>query len=131
MDVILPRIIEETRKLKAGCIGIPEQIRMDTACDPEGRSIDLMVQEMVALQKRGLADIFMSNPGPVTLPDTDGLTDAYVCYPGGYMPTTSFITSTFRGHMTITMGYQGSTRAKNGTRKAIGLFKQYLLSFST
>jgi NRPS condensation-like uncharacterized protein len=129
IDGILPRVIAGTKKLKERCIGIPEQVEMDTACDPEGRSTDLMVQEMAALQKKGLADIFMSNPGPVTLPDAEGLMDAYVCYPGGYMPTTCFITSTFRGRMTITMGYQSSKRAKEGTRRAIELFKQHMVSF--
>lgn len=129
MDIILPRVIEQTRKLKEEQIGIPEQVEMDNACDPEGRSIDKMVREMAALQEKDLADIFMSNPGPVTLPDAEGLRDAYVCYPGGYMPTTCFITSTFRGRMTITMGYQGSTRAEAGTRKAIGLFRQHMVSF--
>jgi NRPS condensation-like uncharacterized protein len=129
INAILPRVIEETKKLKGRNIGISEQVEMDNACDPEGRSIDLMVQEMAALQKRGLADIFISNPGPITLPYAEGLTDAYICYPGGYMPTTCFLTSTFRGRMTITMGYQSSKKAKDGTRKAIGLFKQHLLSF--
>ncbi|MDD1693848.1 MAG: hypothetical protein LUQ71_03905 [Methanoregula sp.] len=129
INAILPRVIEETKKLKGRNIGISEQVEMDNACDPEGRSIDLMVQEMATLQKRGLADIFISNPGPITLPYAEGLTDAYICYPGGYMPTTCFLTSTFRGRMTITMGYQSSKKAKDGTRKAIGLFKQHLLSF--
>jgi NRPS condensation-like uncharacterized protein len=128
MDGILPRVIHETRHLKAGCIGVPEQVRMDEACDPDGINIRRMVQQMADLQDAGLADIFISNPGTLTLPDTNGLTDAYVCYPGGYMPTTSFITSTFRGHMTITMGYQDSERAWEGTRKAIELFRDYLRS---
>jgi NRPS condensation-like uncharacterized protein len=126
--VILPRVIRETKKLKSGCIGIAEQVGMDETCDPEGRSIHHMVGEMVALQKRGLADIFISNPGPIVLPAIDGLTDAYICYPNGYMPTTCFITSTFCGRMTITMGYQDSARAKTGTQKAIKLFRQHLLS---
>jgi NRPS condensation-like uncharacterized protein len=128
-DVILPRVIEGTKNLKGRGIGISEQVMMDTTCDPEGRIIHQMVLDMVELQKSGLADIFLSNPGPIPLPDTEGLVDAYLCYPGGYMPTTCFITSTFRGQMTITMGYQGSKRAEEGTRKAIGLFRQHLLSF--
>ena len=128
MDAILPRVIHETRILKAGFIGVPEQIEMDTACDPEGTNIRRMVQQMAALQDAGLADIFISNPGTLALPDTKGLTDAYVCYPGGFMPSTSFITSTFCGHMTITMGYQDTERARVGTRKAIGLFRDYLRS---
>lgn len=131
IDQILPRVIKETKQLKGRCIGISEQVEMDMASDAEGRSIQRMVEEMVALQERGLADIFISNPGPITLPDAEGLTDAYVCYPGGYMPTTCFLTSTFRGRMTITMGYQNSKRAKDQTRKALGLFKQHLLSVLT
>lgn len=128
MEEILPRIIEETRILKAGHIGIAEQVEMDKICDPEGRHIQQMVEKMAALQKAGLADIFVSNPGPITLPNIEGLTDAYLCYPGGYMPTTCFITSTFRGKMTITMGYQNSYRARTGTRKAMQLFRKHLLS---
>jgi hypothetical protein len=44
------------------------------------------------------------------------------------MPTTCFVTSTFRGKMTITMGYQNSNRAREGTRKAMRLFRHHLLS---
>jgi NRPS condensation-like uncharacterized protein len=128
MKEILPRIIEETRLLKAGGIGIAEQGEMDKACDPEGRGIQQMAEQMVALQKTGLADIFISNPGTITLPGVDGLADAYVCYPGGYMPTTCFLISTFRDRMTITMGYQNSARARKGTHTAIHLFRQHLLS---
>jgi NRPS condensation-like uncharacterized protein len=128
MEVLLPRVIGKTKVLKAGFIGIAEQAEMDRASDPEGRGIQQMVEQMFALQKSGLADIFISNPGTITLPDVGGLTDAYVCYPGGYMPTTCFITSTFRGRMTITMGYQESERARVGTRMAMDLFRQYLLS---
>jgi NRPS condensation-like uncharacterized protein len=89
-----------------------------------------MVEEMAALQNAGLADIFISNPGPFNLPDVEGLSDAYLCYPGGYMPTTCFMTSTFRGRMTITMGYQNSDRAREGTRRAMDLFKGYILSLA-
>jgi NRPS condensation-like uncharacterized protein len=128
MDDVLPRIIEMTRALKADRIGIAEQAAMDRASDPEGRQIHQMVEQMAALQEQGLADIFLSNPGPIALPSMGGLCDAYICYPGGYMPTTCFVTSTFRGRMTITMGYQDSERAREGTRKAIRLFRQYLLS---
>ena len=92
---------------------------MDNNCDPEGRNIDRMVRKMAEMQKAGMADIFISNPGQMTLPEVPGLTDAYACYPGGYMPTTCFATSTFRGRMTITMGYQDSDRAREGTRKAM------------
>jgi len=130
MDEILPRVIRETKILKAGQIGIPEQVGMDTSCDPEGKNIDRMVEQMVELQKGGLADIFISNPGPIRLPDLEGLTGAYVCYPGGYMPTTCFVTSTFRGKMTITMGYQDSERAREGTRAAMRLFRKHLLSLA-
>ena len=126
MAEILPRIIRETLALKSGGIGIPDQVRMDFSCDPEGVRIHEMVGEMAALQRAGLADIFVSNPGIFKLPECDGLVDAYVCYPGGYMPTTCFITSTFRGSMTITMGYQDSERAKTGTGRAMDLFAHYL-----
>jgi NRPS condensation-like uncharacterized protein len=128
MEDLLPRLIGKTKVLKAGFIGIAEQVEMDRASDPEGRGIQQMVEQMFVLQKSGLADIFISNPGPITLPDFEGLTEAYVCYPGGYMPTTCFITSTFRGRMTITMGYQESDRARVGTRMAMDLFRQHLLS---
>ncbi|ACL17046.1 condensation domain-containing protein [Methanosphaerula palustris] len=128
IEEILPRVIEETKILKAGRIGIAEQIEMDTICDPEGRRIDQMVEEMIALQNMGLADIFISNPGLFNLPDVEGLSDAYLCYPGGYMPTTCFMTSTFRGRMTITMGYQNSDQAREGTRRAMDLFRRHLLS---
>lgn len=76
---------------------------------------------MAALQETGLADIFVSNPGPLAHPEIDGLADAYLCYPGGYMPTTCFVTSSFRGRMTITMGYPDSERARDGTRRAMDL----------
>jgi NRPS condensation-like uncharacterized protein len=125
---ILSRVITETETLKAGRIGIAEQVEMDRNCDPEGLYIHEMVMEMVKQQKAGMADIFISNPGPITLPDVEGLRDAYFCYPGGYMPTTCFATSTFRGTLTITMGYQDSDRARMGTRKAMDLFRGYLLS---
>jgi NRPS condensation-like uncharacterized protein len=127
---ILPRVIAQTTVLKANGIGIPEQVAMDRNCDPEGRNIHRMAEQMVALQNGGLADIFISNPGTLALPDADGLTDAYICYPGGYMPTTCFITSTFRQRMTVTMGYQDSNRAREGTRRAMQLFRQHLLSLA-
>lgn len=131
MEEILSRVIGETTRLKAGKIGVAEQVEMDRACDPAGKSVHQMVEQMVSLQNSGLADIFISNPGQFSLPDMDGLTDAYVCYPGGYMPTTCFITSTFRGHMTITMGYQDSERIKAGTRAAMDLFLRHLLSLAS
>jgi NRPS condensation-like uncharacterized protein len=126
MEEILVRVIGETRRLKQGCIGVAEQAGMDEASDPEGRYIQRMVEEMAALQHKGMADIFISNPGVFTLPEMEGLADAYVCYPGGYMPTTCFLASTFRGRMTITMGYQDSARAREGTRKALDLFTRHL-----
>ncbi|MEN6342711.1 MAG: hypothetical protein ABFC89_09150 [Methanospirillum sp.] len=130
MAEILPRLIEATAALKAGRIGIAEQVEMDANCDPEGRSIQEMVEQMAALHETGLADIFVSNPGPLALPELDGLADAYLCYPGGYMPTTCFVTSTFRGRMTITMGYQESERPREGTRTAMRLFRCHLLSLA-
>ena len=130
MAEVLPRVIEATRTLKAGRIGIAEQVEMDTVCDPEGERIHQMVEQMAALQREGLADIFISNPGTIALPPVEGLTDAYVCYPGGYMPTTCFLTSTFRGRMTITMGYQDSERPREGTRTAMRLFRDHLLSLA-
>lgn len=128
MDEILACVIEETKILKRSRIGIAQQAEMDENCDPEGRHIHRMVEQMVSLQKTGLADIFVSNPGPFTLSEADGLVDAYICYPGGYMPTTCFVISTFRGKMTLTMGYQDSERAREGTRQAMDLFQRHLLS---
>lgn len=131
MEELLPRVVEATTALKAGGrIGIAEQAGMDALCDPEGRRVHEMAEQMAALQSDGLADIFVSNPGPMALPDVDGLTDAYVCYPGGFMPATCFVTSTFRGWMTVTMGYQDSDRARTGTRRAMELFRQHLLSLA-
>jgi NRPS condensation-like uncharacterized protein len=128
MEEVLSRIILETKVLKKGHIGITEQVEMDRNSDPEGRHIQKMVEQMAALQDAGMADIFISNPGSFLLPETDGLRDAYVCYPGGYMPTTCFVTSTFRGRMTVTMGYQDCDRAREGTRKLMDFFRLHLLS---
>ena len=128
MNEILPRVVRETKRLKAEGIGIREQMEIDRNCDHEGRNIHRMAEQMVALQKTGLADIFITNPGPVNLPEIDGLIDAYICYPGGYMPTTCIVTSTFRGRMTITMGYQENKRARAGTKKTMQLFRKYLFS---
>jgi NRPS condensation-like uncharacterized protein len=128
MAEILPRVIAETTLLKQHGIGIAEQVVMDENSDPEGRYIHRMAEQMADQQKRGFADIFFSNPGPISLPELDGLADAYVCYPGGFMPTSCLLTSTFRGRMTITMGYQDSDRARTGTRRAIDLFRHYLLT---
>ncbi|MFA5331773.1 MAG: hypothetical protein WC342_05295 [Methanoregula sp.] len=131
MAGILPRIISGTRRLKAGILGVPEQARMDAASDPEGKNVRQMVERMAALEAEGFADIYVTNPGVITLPEVDGLIDAYVCFPGGRMPTTCIITSTFRGRMTITMGYQDSERAREGTRKAVRLFREYLQDTKT
>ncbi len=128
MEEILSRIICGTQRHKDGCIGIPEQVEMDAASDPEGRNIQAMVEQMTSQQVRGLADIFVSNHGLLTLPDSEGLTNAYVCYPGGFMPTTCFITSTFRDRMTVTMGYQDGLKTKEGTRRALDLFLHHLCS---
>jgi len=128
MEEILSRIIRGTRRHKEGCIGIPEQVEMDAGCDPEGRNIQAMAEQMASQQDRGLADIFISNPGLLTLPDVPGLTNAYVCYPGGFMPTTCFITSTFRDRMTVTMGYQDGLKTREGTRRALDLFLHHLRS---
>ncbi|WML67668.1 MAG: hypothetical protein METHP_01214 [Methanoregula sp. SKADARSKE-2] len=46
------------------------------------------------------------------------------------MPCTCFVTSTFRGQMTITMGYQDSERARTTTKKAMDLFMLHLLSLT-
>jgi len=126
MAELLPRIVRETRRLKEGFIGVPEQARMDAASDPDGRAVQEMVERMAALEEKGLADIFITNPGVLELPCLPGLSDAYVCYPGVKMPTTCFVTSTFLGHMTVTMGCQDSDRSREGTKKALGLFCGYL-----
>jgi Uncharacterized protein containing a NRPS condensation (elongation) domain len=126
MAGLLPRIIRETGRLKEGYIGVPEQARMDAASDPEGRAVQAMVERMAALEEKGFADVFITNPGVLTLPAVPGLSDAYVCYPGVKMPATCFVTSTFAGHMTVTMGCQDSERAREGTKKALGLFCGYL-----
>lgn len=128
MRELLPRVIAETKRLKVGGIGLTEQAEMDRASDPAGIKVQEMVEQMAVLQKQGMADVFISNPGVLELPDVEGLTNAYFCYPGGYMPTTCFATSTFRGRMTITMGFQEEERAEAGTRKALELFIGHLTS---
>jgi hypothetical protein len=125
---LLPRVIAETKLLKAGGIGLTEQAEMDRASDPEGKNVQEMVEKMAEMQRQGMADIFISNPGVLDLPDTEGLVDAHICYPGGYMPTTCFVTSTFRGRMSVSMGYQDDARPRNGTRKAMDLMLFHLLS---
>lgn len=130
MREFLPRVVQKTRQLKAGTIGIAEQAAMDAGSDPEGRAIHAMVERMAALQDEGLADIFISNPGAFALPDLAGLSEAYICYPGGIMPSTCFTISTFRGRMTVTMGYQDGERTRAGTREAMDLFLHHLLSLT-
>lgn len=131
MEEVLFRVVGATTALKAGGrIGLAEQAGMDALSDPGGRRVHEMAERMAALQGEGLADIFVSNPGRITLPDVDGLSDAYVCYPGGLMPATCFVTSTFRGQMTVTMGYQDSDRARTGTRRVMDLFRHHLLSLA-
>jgi NRPS condensation-like uncharacterized protein len=127
MASILPRVIAETKVLKGGGIGLTEQAEMDRASDPEGLRVHEMVRKMEQLRREGWADIFISNPGPLELPDAPGLRDAYICYPGGYMPTTCFVISSFRGRMTITMGFQDEERPKEGTRKLLDSMTGYLL----
>jgi NRPS condensation-like uncharacterized protein len=129
-DEVLARVIDGTRRLKSDRIGIAEQVEMDALCDTEGRRVQEMAEEMMAQQELGLADIFISNPGPFALPEMEGLVDAYVCYPGVKMPATCFITSSFRGWMTVTMGYQEDDRARARTRTAMNLFCQHLCRFA-
>ena len=126
VDEVLQSVIAQTTAYKAGLIGVAEQAGMDTACDHEGRYIQEMVEEMAAQTRHGRADIFISNPGPVSLPEVPGLIDAYVCYPCGAMPTTCFVISTFRGTMTVTLGYQDGGRTRKGTKEAIELFCRHL-----
>jgi NRPS condensation-like uncharacterized protein len=127
MASILPRVIAETKVLKGGGIGLTEQAEMDRASDPEGLRVHEMVRKMEQLRREGWADIFISNPGPLELPDAPGLRDAYICYPGGYMPTTCFVISSFRGRMTITMGFQDEERPREGTRRLLESMMGYLL----
>jgi NRPS condensation-like uncharacterized protein len=129
MIEILPRIIAATRALKAPGIGIAEQVLLDKTSDPEGKHVHQMAEELLMRQRTGLADIFISNPGPITLPDIEGLSDAYICYPGVSMPATCFVISTFCGKMTITLGFQDSEKAREGTRKAMDLFRHHLVSW--
>jgi NRPS condensation-like uncharacterized protein len=127
MASVLPRVIGHTRGLKLRGIGLAEQEAMDRACDPEGREVHRMVAGLEAFQREGYADIFLSNPGTFALPDLEGLTDAYVCYPGGLMPTTCLMTSTFRGQMTITLGFQDSERPREAARRLLELFRKHLI----
>ena len=66
-----------------GRIGrIREQVAFDRSCDPEGKVVHGMVEDMARMQDDGLANIFISNPGHFPLPAVNGLRDAYICYPG-------------------------------------------------
>lgn len=126
MPQILDKVVRETSRMKDRRMGIREQVAFDRGSDPEGRAVDEMVREMDRRQDLGLADIFISNPGPITLPQVDGLVSAYVCYPGTRMPSTCFVTSTFRGEMSIVMGYQDEEGPKEATLRAVRGFVGYL-----
>ena len=119
-------MVGETSRMKRDRIGIREQVAFDSGCDPEGRVIEKMVEEMDRRQRNGLANIFISNPGPLSLPSVPGLVDAYIAYPGGYMPTTCFIVSTFNGTMTLTMGYQQDTTSTEATLLLMDAFIRHL-----
>jgi NRPS condensation-like uncharacterized protein len=126
MPQVLDRVIGETSRMKDGRIGIREQVAFDRGCDPEGKAVEKMVRDMASKEKDGLADIFISNPGPIILPPVDGLVDAYVCYPGTRMPSTCFVISTFRDEVSITMGYQDDEGPREATREAIHGFVGHL-----
>lgn len=123
---ILDKVIGATGELKEGGIGIREQVDFDRACDPEGRAVHRMVEEMARMQENGLADIFTSNPGPFELPPVAGLTDAYVCNAGLHMPGTCFVVSTFRGSISITVGYQDDPGPRLFTEKLLRSFVKHL-----
>ncbi|MCG7841359.1 MAG: hypothetical protein MIO87_05525, partial [Methanomassiliicoccales archaeon] len=93
MCQILDKVIKETTRLKLDRIGIGDQVKFDRGSDAEGRAVHEMVRSMVRLQENGSANIFITNPGPMTLPPVAGLVDAYICYPGMRMPATCFIIS--------------------------------------
>jgi NRPS condensation-like uncharacterized protein len=119
MEATLSKVVKETKRLKTGLVGIKEQVAFDRFSDPEGKAVHQMVQEISRRQDEGLADIFISNPGQFSLPPVAGLIDAYVCYPGSYMPSTCFVVSTFHGAMSVTMGYQDGNEPKEVTRRAL------------
>ena len=122
----MAKVVKETKRLKSSLIGIREQVAFDRFSDAEGKAVHQMVQEMVRRQEGGLANIFISNPGSIVLPTVPGLRDAYVCYPGSLMPSTCFVISTFRGTMSVTMGYQNGDEPKLATRKALEGFVKSL-----
>jgi NRPS condensation-like uncharacterized protein len=125
-EAMMAKVIRETNRLKNGLVGVREQVAFDRFSDPEGNFVDRLVQEMASKQDDGLANVFISNPGPFSLPPFDGLKDAYVCYPGSLMPTTSFVVSTFRGAMSVTMGFQNGEEPKEATRRALEGFVGHL-----
>jgi NRPS condensation-like uncharacterized protein len=126
MPQILDKVIRETTRLKDHHISIRDHVAFDRSSDPEGKAVNDMVLEMARSYDDGLADIFISNPGLFTLPQLKELIDAYVCYPGVYMPSTCFVVSTFRDTMTITMGYQDDEGPREATRRALQGFVDYL-----
>jgi NRPS condensation-like uncharacterized protein len=124
IEATLSKVVKETRRLKTGRLGIKEQVAFDRFSDPEGNAVHRMVQEMARKQNEGLANIFISNPGCISLPAVEGLRDAYLCYPGSLMPSTCFVVSTFRGSMSVTMGYQNGDEPREATSRALeGLVK--------
>jgi NRPS condensation-like uncharacterized protein len=126
MPEVLDHIIDQTSRLKQRRIGIRDQVAFDRGCDPAGIAVQRMVKEMTDLQSRGWADIFISNPGRFDLPAVPGLQDAYVCYPGGYVPSTCFVISTFRDTMSVSMGYQDDEGPREATRRALEGFIGHL-----
>jgi len=123
---ILDKVIGATRKLKEGSLGIPEQVEFDRSCDPEGTAVQRLVERMAQMREDGLANIFLSNPGRLELPPVDGLVDAYVCYPGLYMPGACFVVSTFNGRMSITVGYQDDPGPRSLTERMLREFVKHL-----
>jgi hypothetical protein len=126
MGGLIDKVVRQTSALKRRRLGIREQVAFDRGCDPAGVSVERMVKEMAAMQTRGWADIFISNPGRFALPELPGLRDAYICYPGCYMPTTCFVISTFNGTMSVSMGYQDDEEARQATRRAMEGFIAHL-----
>ncbi len=115
----LSKVVKETQRLKTGKIGVREQVAFDRFSDPEGVAVHRMVQEMARGQDEGLANIFISNTGCFALPPFPGLVDAYLCYPGCLMPSTCFVVSTFRGSMSVTIGYQEGDEPREATKRAL------------
>jgi NRPS condensation-like uncharacterized protein len=125
-EATLSKVIKETKRLKMDLVGIREQVAFDRFSDPEGKIVHRMVQEMARRQDDGLANVFLSNPGSFSLPPVTGLIDAYVCYPGSFMPSTCFVVSTFRGAMSVTMGYQNDSEPRSATMRALESFVEHL-----